>query len=186
LQEFCGVLVDYVSAGHFEIYEQLTGEAKAFNDKRGLELAETLYPRIDVITEKLLAFNDLCDAGKCVAEKFKELGGLLHERFELEDCLIEVLHTLTRQKIRFRPEFLFAILKTVRLAHRFSFPPFSQWRRAIRLEHQRCKRRDQVAGTIGAIGLRRWNHQAPFRADRHFCSALRQPLITLSRLNHCG
>jgi regulator of sigma D len=36
LQEFCGVLVDYVSAGHFEIYEQLTGEAKAFNDKRGL------------------------------------------------------------------------------------------------------------------------------------------------------
>jgi len=98
LQEFCGVLVDYVSAGHFEIYEQLTGEAKAFNDKRGLELAETIYPRIDVITEKLLAFNDLCDAGKCVAEKFKELGGLLHERFELEDCLIEVLHTAHKEE----------------------------------------------------------------------------------------
>ncbi|EIK71581.1 transcriptional regulatory protein AlgQ [Pseudomonas synxantha BG33R] len=98
LQEFCGSLVDYVSAGHFEVYEQLTGEAKAFNDKRGLELAETLYPRIDVITEKLLAFNDLCDEGKCVAEKFKELGGLLHERFELEDCLIEVLHTAHKQK----------------------------------------------------------------------------------------
>ncbi|WP_248748521.1 sigma D regulator [Pseudomonas sp. MWU15-20650] len=98
LQEFCGPLVDYVSAGHFEIYEQLTGEAKAFNDKRGLELAETIYPRIDVITEKLLAFNDLCDEGKCVAEKFKELGGLLHERFELEDCLIEVLHTAHKQE----------------------------------------------------------------------------------------
>ena len=98
LQEFCGSLVDYVSAGHFEVYEQLTGEAKAFNDKRGLELAETLYPRIDVITEKLLAFNDLCDEGKCVAEKFKELGGLLHVRFELEDCLIEVLHTAHKQK----------------------------------------------------------------------------------------
>ena len=68
LQEFCGVLVDYVSAGHFEIYEHLTGEAKAFIDKRGLELADTIYPRIDVITEKLLAFNDLCDEGKCVAE----------------------------------------------------------------------------------------------------------------------
>ncbi|MND55391.1 Regulator of sigma D [compost metagenome] len=93
LLEFCAILVDYVSAGHFEIYEQLTGEAKAFGDKRGLELADTIYPRIDVITEKLLAFNDLCDEGKCVAEKFKELGGLLHERFELEDCLIEVLHT---------------------------------------------------------------------------------------------
>ncbi|WP_025857445.1 Rsd/AlgQ family anti-sigma factor [Pseudomonas sp. CHM02] len=97
LQEFCGALVDYVSAGHFEIYEQLTGEAKAFNDQRGLELADTIYPRIDVITEKLLAFNDLCDEGKCVAEKFKELGGLLHERFELEDCLIEVLHTAHKE-----------------------------------------------------------------------------------------
>lgn len=98
LLEFCGVLVDYVSAGHFEIYEQLTSEAKAFGDKRGLELADTIYPRIDVITEKLLAFNDLCDAGKCVAEKFKELGGLLHERFELEDCLIEVLHNAHKEE----------------------------------------------------------------------------------------
>jgi regulator of sigma D len=98
LQEFCGTLVDYVSAGHFEIYEQLTGEAKAFNDQRGLELADTIYPRIDVITEKLLAFNDLCDEGKCVAEKFKELGGLLHERFELEDCLIEVLHNAHKEQ----------------------------------------------------------------------------------------
>lgn len=98
LQEFCGKLVDYASAGHFEVYEQLSAEAKAFNDKRGLELAEAIYPRIQAITEKLLAFNDLCDSGKCVAEKFKELGGLMHERFELEDCLIEVLHTAHKQE----------------------------------------------------------------------------------------
>lgn len=98
LQEFCGVLVDYVSAGHFGVYEQLTKEAEAFDDQPGLDLAETIYPRIDVITEKLLAFNDLCDAGKCVAEKFKELGGLLHERFELEDCLIEVLHNAHKEE----------------------------------------------------------------------------------------
>ena len=37
LQEFCGVLVDYVSAGHFGVYEQLTKEAEAFDDQRGLE-----------------------------------------------------------------------------------------------------------------------------------------------------
>ena len=98
LQDFCGVLVDYVSAGHFGVYEQLTKEAEAFDDQRGLELAETIYPRIDVITEKLLAFTDLCDAGKCVAEKFKELGALLHERFELEDCLIEVLHNAHKEE----------------------------------------------------------------------------------------
>ena len=98
LQEFCAVLVDYVSAGHFGVYEQLTNEAKAFDDQRGLELAKTIYPRINVITEKLLAFNDLCDAGKCVVEKFKELGALLHERFELEDCLIEVLHNAHKEE----------------------------------------------------------------------------------------
>lgn len=42
LQDFCGVLVDYVSAGHFGVYEQLTKEAEAFDDQRGLELAETV------------------------------------------------------------------------------------------------------------------------------------------------
>jgi regulator of sigma D len=97
LQDFCGLLVDYTSAGHFEIYEQLTDEAKAFNDQRGLELAETIWPRIDEITQKALDFNDYCDKGDCsdaavILDKRKELGGLLHERFELEDCLIEVLH----------------------------------------------------------------------------------------------
>lgn len=97
LQQFCEILVDYVSAGHFEVYEQLTSEAKAFGDERGLELAKQIYPRIDVITEAALAFNDRCDKGDCsdaavLAAKLKGLGGLLHERFELEDCLIEVLH----------------------------------------------------------------------------------------------
>jgi regulator of sigma D len=102
LQEFCGLLVDYVSAGHFEIYEQLTAEAKAFNDTRGLELADTIWPRIDEITQKALDFNDYCDKGDCsdaavILDKLKELGGLLHERFELEDCLIEVLHTAHKE-----------------------------------------------------------------------------------------
>ena len=98
LQEFCGVLMDYVSAGHFGVYDQLTKEAQAFGDDRGLELADTIYPRLEAITTKLVAFNDLCDAGKCVIEKFKELGGLLHERFELEDCLIEVLHNAHKEE----------------------------------------------------------------------------------------
>ncbi|WP_341521985.1 sigma D regulator [Pseudomonas sp. G.S.17] len=104
LQKFCEVLVDYVSAGHFEIYEQLTSEAKAFNDEGGLELADTIYQRLDVITKSALAFNDRCDKGDCsdctvVAAEFKTLGGLLHERFELEDCLIEVLHNSHKEEI---------------------------------------------------------------------------------------
>ncbi|WP_061237342.1 Rsd/AlgQ family anti-sigma factor [Ectopseudomonas composti] len=97
LQGFCELLVDYVSAGHFEVYEQLTNEAKAFNDQRGLELAKQIYPRIEAITAVALAFNDHCDNGDCrdstsLVAELNQLGQLLHERFELEDCLIEVLH----------------------------------------------------------------------------------------------
>jgi regulator of sigma D len=103
LQRFCEVLVDYVSAGHFEVYEQLTNEAKAFDDQRGLELAKQIYPRIEAITEVALSFNDRCDNGDCrdsvsLGEEVQRLGQLLHERFELEDCLIEVLHNAHQQQ----------------------------------------------------------------------------------------
>jgi regulator of sigma D len=104
LQGFCELLVDYVSAGHFEVYEQLTSEARAFNDQRGLELAKRIYPRIEAITEAALAFNDRCDNGdsrdnaSLVAE-LDRLGQLLHERFELEDCLIEVLHNAHQEQV---------------------------------------------------------------------------------------
>ncbi|MEO9332359.1 sigma D regulator [Ectopseudomonas guguanensis] len=103
VQGFCELLVDYVSAGHFEVYEQLTSEAKAFNDKRGLELAKQIYPRIEAITEVALAFNDRCDNGDCrdnasLVTELNRLGKLLHERFELEDCLIEVLHNAHQEQ----------------------------------------------------------------------------------------
>ncbi|MOA69109.1 anti-RNA polymerase sigma 70 factor [compost metagenome] len=44
-----------------------------------------------------MSFNDRCDNGDCrdttcLSTELKRLGQLLHERFELEDCLIEVLH----------------------------------------------------------------------------------------------
>lgn len=100
---FCEILVDYVSAWHFEICEQLISEAKAFGDNRGLELADQINPRIDVSTEIALSFNDKCSEGKCsdserFAESLQKLGGQLRERFELEDCLIEVLHTAHQEE----------------------------------------------------------------------------------------
>lgn len=103
VQRFCEYLVDYVSAGHFEVYQQLTDEARAFGDQRGLDLAKQIYPRIEVITEAALAFNDRCDGGDCgdvdaLSRELKHLGQMLHERFELEDCLIEVLHTAHKQQ----------------------------------------------------------------------------------------
>jgi regulator of sigma D len=90
LVRLCELLLDYVSAGHFEIYEQLIGEAEAFGDERG-------------ITEVALAFNDRCDQGDCLNSpglegELQRLGQLLQERFELEDCLIEVLHNAHQQQ----------------------------------------------------------------------------------------
>ena len=94
----CEVLVDYVSTGHFEIYEQLIREAREFNDG-GEELAAKVYPRIQETTEVALNFNDNVD-GRILTEQdvsflFEEvskLGEVLESRFELEDFLIEHLH----------------------------------------------------------------------------------------------
>ncbi|WP_297798201.1 sigma D regulator [uncultured Marinobacter sp.] len=101
----CEVLVDYVSAGHFEIYEQLIQEAREFNDG-GLELAAKLYPRIAQTTETALNFNDRLD-GKSLSEsdvrelfdQLSELGEILESRFEMEDYLIEHLHNVHADKV---------------------------------------------------------------------------------------
>ena len=57
LQHFCEKLVDYVSAGHFEIYHHVvTAFEQASGDK--LELAKRIYPHIRACTEFALEFND--------------------------------------------------------------------------------------------------------------------------------
>ncbi|TBU94080.1 sigma D regulator [Stutzerimonas kirkiae] len=98
-QRFCQLLLDYVSAGHFGVYEQLVREAEAFGNHQGIELATRIYPRLQAITEHALSFNDQCEraVNDTLSEELQQVGQLLHERFELEDCLIEVLHTAHRQ-----------------------------------------------------------------------------------------
>jgi regulator of sigma D len=96
----CEQLLDYISAGHFEVYEQLIREAKEFDDG-GLELAARVYPRIEQTTEVALAFNDHLD-GLDLAENdlsglfesLSKLGESLETRFEMEDFLIEHLHNV--------------------------------------------------------------------------------------------
>jgi len=57
LDRFCEVLVDYVSAGHFEIYCALLDEGERFGAKRCREAAD-LYARIVPTTAVALDFND--------------------------------------------------------------------------------------------------------------------------------
>jgi regulator of sigma D len=94
----CEVLVDYVSTGHFEIYEQLIREAHESNDG-GLELAARVYPRIEETTEAALSFNDRLDGRelspddiKVLFKELSALGEMLETRFEMEDALIGHLY----------------------------------------------------------------------------------------------
>jgi regulator of sigma D len=98
LTQFCEILVDYISAGHFEIFTELEDEARTC-DSRGLHLVQALYPYLAQSTESAINFNELCThlAGNAASSNLirpmlSELGEALTNRFELEDQLIEYVH----------------------------------------------------------------------------------------------
>jgi len=99
LQTFCQILVDYVSVGHFEIYDQLLSEADEFNNEDGKLLATQVIPKIQKTTEVALDFNDrfddihkVDDGIEKLLEELENLGKMLEARFELEDQMIKVMH----------------------------------------------------------------------------------------------
>lgn len=96
VKRLCQILVDYVSAGHFEVYDQLIKEGKDFGDEVALRTAAELYKTIDVTTEALLDFNDKYqetdDLGE-LAQDLSDVGQRLDPRFTAEDQMIAVLHT---------------------------------------------------------------------------------------------
>ncbi|WP_067515659.1 Rsd/AlgQ family anti-sigma factor [Endozoicomonas ascidiicola] len=101
LKELCQILVDYVSAGHFEVYEQLIQEALEHKDKSG-EFVLDIIPRLEENTSKCLSFNDSCESISSLQrlqESVSELGEALEERFSLEDNMIEILHEPHREKL---------------------------------------------------------------------------------------
>lgn len=95
VQGLCQILVDYVSAGHFEVYDQLIKEGREFDDKEALLEAGQLFTRIDKTTEYALDFNDkylATDDLTTITADLSKLGEVLASRFEAEDRMIEVLH----------------------------------------------------------------------------------------------
>lgn len=92
IREFCQVLVDYISLGHFEIYPRLTEvpERRA----RVQTLANTLYPRFAEATDAAIEFNDKYEAlpGSALRTQLvpdlQRLKDALSIRFALEDQLI--------------------------------------------------------------------------------------------------
>ncbi len=92
LQEFCQVLVDYIAAGHFSLYERIVNGTE--RRREVARLANELYPRIAETTQITLDFNDKYDCGdQCELtmsfdNDLSRLGEELAARIELEDKLI--------------------------------------------------------------------------------------------------
>ncbi len=95
LEEFNQVLVDYIAAGHFGLYERIA-EGKE-RRKAVSDLAIKIYPRIEQTTQIALAFDEKYNPENNDSElnKFQEdlsmLGEELTTRIELEDQLIELM-----------------------------------------------------------------------------------------------
>lgn len=105
LSNFCDLLMDYLSSGHFEVYEQLMLEGHEYADGSA-EAAQQLIPKIQVSTDMALDFND--DFQKfeqaTVADirdfslRLSTLGEALEERFNFEDKMIALLHESHRDQ----------------------------------------------------------------------------------------
>ena len=97
LTSFCQQLVDYISLGHFEVYESLVADCEV-QGEASLILARGLYPEISKTTDTAIAFNDKysnkknLDEYDILSEDLSNIGVALATRIELEDQLIDTLH----------------------------------------------------------------------------------------------
>jgi regulator of sigma D len=95
LQEFCQILVDYVAAGHFAVYERIL-EGKERRREVG-DIAAQVYQRIAQSTDMALDFNDKydcedhCTGLDSLSKDLSQLGEELALRIELEDKLLTAM-----------------------------------------------------------------------------------------------
>ena len=97
---FCDILIDYVSAGHFEVYEQIVNDCD-INGPTSIELLNQLYPDISETTDVVVSFNEkyskTVNSNDELMSRFdtdlSSLGEAIAKRVDLEDNLIETLRT---------------------------------------------------------------------------------------------
>jgi len=93
--EFCQVLIDYISLGHFGVYRRIIDGTE--RRRLAVETAQRVYPRIEEATDIALAFNDkyeALDRASLAAElevDLVRLSDALVTRSELEDQMVEAL-----------------------------------------------------------------------------------------------
>ena len=97
---FCDILIDYVSAGHFEVYEQIVNDCEV-NGPASIELLNKLYPHISKTTDIVVDFNEKYskkpntegDQMSRFDTDLSALGEAIAKRVDLEDNLIDTLKT---------------------------------------------------------------------------------------------
>lgn len=80
LTRFCEALVDYLSAGHFRVFQRLS-------------LSPRCYVLIEASTQAGMAFNDRFGTGSDISipdvkHALEQIAQVLSERFEVEDALL--------------------------------------------------------------------------------------------------
>lgn len=95
LRAFCQLLIDYISLGHFGIYQRIHDGTE--RRQRVKDVAEKIYHRIVEATDAAVAFNDKYEnlSGEALtsrlAEDLSALGEVLATRSELEDQLMTAM-----------------------------------------------------------------------------------------------
>lgn len=96
LDNFCHNLVDYLSAGHFNIYERIISEMEGSSP---LLAATHLYPQLEANTQQIMDFYDSHLESAIDDDNYIEfqkalsgIGEALESRFSLEDKLIQLAY----------------------------------------------------------------------------------------------
>jgi regulator of sigma D len=95
LTQFSQILVDYVSLGHFGVYERLLAGTE--RRSRVLSVAKDIYPEFSATTDAAISFNDKYDNVEKIGvfedleQDLSALGESLAKRIDLEDRLCEVM-----------------------------------------------------------------------------------------------
>lgn len=95
LNEFCQLLIDYISLGHFGIYQRIVDGKERRNAV--LRAAESVYPDIADTTEAAVSFNEKYAAlhdpelSKNLETDLSQLGENLAKRIDAEDQLCNVI-----------------------------------------------------------------------------------------------
>ena len=95
LDDFCQSLVDYLSDGHFNIYERIIREMEGTTPYLA---ASKLYPLLEANTQQIMDYYDSALENAIDHDNYLEfqqalsdLGEALEERFTLEDKLISLV-----------------------------------------------------------------------------------------------